>query len=95
MPARAIKSPAALTALIAPMRPAMTGASGAKMPRHSTGIVTSRPVNACDMSSERWISGTSGPMPTTCGRRVSEVSSKPTTSGIRSPILLTACAAAA
>ena len=48
MPPNATSATATVTARTAPMRCARIGAGGAKMPMHSTGIVTSRPATACE-----------------------------------------------
>ena len=86
MPASPISATERLIAWSAPMRPARIGASGEKSPKQSTGIVTSSPTMAWDTPNELWISGTRGPIPTSCGRYTSAATNRPTSSGKRSPI---------
>ena len=72
MPATATSTSAAEMARVVPTRAASTAASGAKSPMQSTGIVTSRPAIACETPRLCWMFGSSGPIPTSCGRSESE-----------------------
>ena len=66
-----------------PMRPERNGAGGANNPMQSTGIVPSSPATACETPRSVWIAGSSGPMPTSCGRSVSAARNSATRSGVR------------
>ena len=59
------------TTLRSPARLASGAASGAKAPMHSTGIVPSSPATACETPRSAWMSGSSGPAPTSWGRSAS------------------------
>ena len=74
MPATATRISAAETARVVPTRAASSAAVGANSPMQSTGIVTSRPAIACETPRLCWMFGSSGPMPTSCGRKESEPS---------------------
>ena len=54
-----------------PSRAARYAATGANSPMHSTGIVPSNPITACDVPRSSWIDGISGPIPTIWGRSAS------------------------
>ena len=54
-----------------PSRAATCAAGRAKRPMQSTGIVVSSPATACETPRSSSMSGTSGPTPTSCGRRAS------------------------
>ena len=56
----------AASAQRAPNRLASSGASGAKIPMHRTGIALSAPATPCEMPSPAWMLGSNGPMAMTC-----------------------------
>ena len=58
-------------------------AGGAKTPMQSTGIVPSRPATACGRRGRPGSAGSSGPMPTSCGRSVSAARNSAARSGPR------------
>jgi hypothetical protein len=64
-----------------PNQPATDGPTSANTPMHRTGIVVSSPTNACDTPRSSMISGTSGPMADSCGRRARATTNRAATSG--------------
>jgi len=71
MPNTATAATHSVTAVRRPLRRANGAAAGANTPMHSTGIVPSSPATACETPRSSWISGSSGPAPTSCGRSAS------------------------
>ena len=65
------------------MRPERNGAGGANSPIQSTGIVPSSPATAWVTSRSSWTAGSSGPIPTSCGRSASAARKSATRNGAR------------
>ena len=98
-PNPAISAMHAAKASRGPSRDASRGPIGAKMPMHTTGIVVSSPAAAAERPRSPRMSGSSGPIESSCWRRASEPMNSPTTtaSGTRGdgddtlPMLSDAC----
>ncbi len=73
-PATAIASRHPAIAARSPQRPATSPANGAKSPMQSTGMVPTSPATECETPRSSWMSGMSGPAPTSWGRRATAAS---------------------
>ena len=91
-PATAIASRQPAIAARSPQRPETSPANGANRPMQSTGIVPTSPATACETPKSSWMSGMSGPAPTSWGRRATAASSSAAASSMPSR---RACAAGA